>query len=73
MREKLDLEIARSIVAREKIAIVETELEQLGEELSPALPIHVSSAFIKSMTYERYDLNGVEDVEESQKGKLQYL
>ena len=69
MREKLDFEIARSIVAREKIAIVESEVKQLGEDFVPELPIHISSAFIKSTTYERYDLNGFEDVEENQKGK----
>ena len=47
MREKLDEEIARSIVAKERNAIVESEVEQLGQELVPPLPDHVNSAFIR--------------------------
>ena len=61
LREKLDAEIARSIIAQENIAIVESEVDAVDGELRPALPDHVSSAFIKATTYERFDVaNGYE-------------
>ena len=56
LREKLDAEIARSIIAQENIAIVESEVDAVDGELRPALPDHVSSDFIKATTYERFDV-----------------
>jgi hypothetical protein len=38
LREKLDAEIARSMIAKEHYAIVETEMERLGAEDVPPLP-----------------------------------
>ena len=58
LREKLDAEIARSLIAQENVAIVQTEIERHeGDDALPSLPERVTSAFIKATPYEKFELN----------------
>ena len=58
LREKLDAEIVRSLIAQENVAIVQTEIERHeGDDALPSLPERVTSAFIKATPYEKFELN----------------
>ena len=58
LREKLDAEIVRSLIAQENVAIVQTEIEHHeGDDALPSLPERVTSAFIKATPYEKFELN----------------